>query len=83
MAADACADFAVGNAFDFKGMQLAEGGDLIECQRRVLDQPDGCRFRHKRGVAHEILLDVLAAQVTRKRRRPAVRPRQIHTQDRR
>ena len=39
--------FIVGNGLDLERMQLAEIGDLIERQRRVLDQPYGGPFRHK------------------------------------
>ncbi len=56
VAADAGADLAVGDALHLERVQLAEGGDLVERQRRILDQPDGRRFRHQRGVGHEILL---------------------------
>ncbi len=41
-------DLAVGNALDFQRVQIAEGADLLEGQRGVLDQPDGGRLRHQK-----------------------------------
>jgi len=38
--------FAVGDRLDLERMQAGEGRDLIERERRVLDQPDGGRLGH-------------------------------------
>jgi hypothetical protein len=46
-AAHVLGDFAIGDAFDFERMEFAELGDLLECERGVVDQPDGCRLRHE------------------------------------
>ena len=40
-------DFAIGDAFDLKRVQFAEFRDLLEGERGVVDQPDGCRFGHE------------------------------------
>ena len=47
------ADLAVGDGLNFEGMQAAEIGDLFKRQRRIVDQPDGRRFRHQR-IRHDI-----------------------------
>jgi hypothetical protein len=52
VALDAGRHFAVGDAFDFKGVQFAKFSDLIEGQRRIFDQPDRGRFGHQRRFAH-------------------------------
>ena len=59
MTANAGRDLAVGDALHLERMQFAEIGDLIEGQRGVLDEPNGRRLRHQRGVAHrKFSLDV-------------------------
>ena len=47
---DAGRDFAVGDALHLERVKLAEVGDLLERQRCVLDEPDGCRLRHQRSL---------------------------------
>ena len=49
---DAGRDLAVGDAFDLQRMEFAELGDLVEGQRRVLDQPYSGGLRHQRDVGH-------------------------------
>ncbi len=49
---DALRRVTVGDRLYFERVQLAEIGDLIERQGRVLDQPDGGGFRHQRLVRH-------------------------------
>ena len=56
LALDAGRHFAVGDALHLKRVQLAEIGDLVERQGRVLHEPDGGRLRHQRCVAHDMLL---------------------------
>ena len=65
MAANAGADFAIGDALDFERMQFAEFRDLIEGQGGVLHQPDGGGLGHERGVAHWFLLESLLFAVGR------------------
>ena len=45
-------DILVRNGLHFQFVQFAEVGNLPEGERRVLDQPDGGRFRHHRPVHH-------------------------------
>jgi len=52
-ALDSGADLAVGDGLNFEGVQAAKIGDLFERQRRIVDQPDGRRFRHQR-IRHDI-----------------------------
>ena len=54
-AADIPGNLAVGDTLHFKRMEPAEIGDLLEGQRRVVDQPDSGRLRHQ-NVGHEGLL---------------------------
>ncbi len=44
---DALRGVAVGDRLHFERMQVAQLRDLVERQRRILDQPHGCRFRHQ------------------------------------
>ncbi len=51
---DALRHVAVGDAFHLEHVQPAEGRDLVEGERRVLDQPNGRRFGHQGpAVAHD------------------------------
>ena len=38
----------LGDAFDFKRVQTAEKRYLVESEGRIVDQPNGCGFGHKR-----------------------------------
>ncbi|MOA22849.1 hypothetical protein D3C78_1434390 [compost metagenome] len=60
-ALDALRGFTVGNCLDFKRMQFAERGDLIERQRGVVNQPYSRSFWHEQLLSH--------------RYSPSVRPR--------
>src|SRR5918998_1540209 len=51
-ALDAGRDLAIGDALHLKGVKLAEIGDLLERQRRILDEPNGRRLRHQRSLGH-------------------------------
>ena len=46
-ALDALGDIAIGNAFHFQLMQMAEIGDLLEGEGRVFHQPDGGGLGHE------------------------------------
>jgi hypothetical protein len=52
-ALDALRRIAVGDRLHFKRVQLAECGDLLEGQRRVVDQPDRGRLGHERSILPE------------------------------
>ena len=52
-AANAVRDIAVGNALHLQNMQAAKVRDLLEGERGVLDEPNGCGFRHQRSVGHK------------------------------
>jgi hypothetical protein len=49
---DALRDFAVRNALHLQRMEVTEGGDLLEAERGVLDQPNGGGLRHQGCVRH-------------------------------
>ena len=49
---DANGDFTVGNAGNLERVHLAEHRDLLEGQRRVVDQPDSGRLGHERRFSH-------------------------------
>jgi hypothetical protein len=52
---DAGGDVAVSDGLNLERVQAAEGRDLLEAERRVVDQPDGGGFWHQR-FGHGILV---------------------------
>ena len=52
-AADAVSHVAIGDALYFKHMEAAKIRNLLECQRGILDEPDGGRLWHQGFVAHK------------------------------
>ena len=50
---DSLSGVSVGNRLDLERMQLAERCDLLEGQCRIVDQPDGGRFRHQGRRRHQ------------------------------
>src|SRR5690554_3118660 len=50
---DAAGDVAIGNTLNFERMQCAEGGDLVERQRSVVDEPNGSRLGHQQWLGHD------------------------------
>jgi hypothetical protein len=64
-ALDALRRFAVRDRLHLKRVQLAELGDLVEGQRRVVDEPDGGRLGHQKRVCHWKYLSCSSAPVPR------------------
>jgi hypothetical protein len=50
---DAAGDVAIGDALHLEGMEAAKGGDLLETERSVVDQPDGSGLGHQQGRGHD------------------------------
>ncbi|MCY1305160.1 hypothetical protein D9M70_549490 [compost metagenome] len=51
-ALDALRGFTVGDRLYFKRVQLAKLRDLVEGQRGIVNEPDGCCLGHKQLLSH-------------------------------
>jgi hypothetical protein len=69
---DALCGFAVSDRLDLERVQLAELGDLVERQRRVIDQPDGGRLWHEQLLSHGYSPCVVRAGVAGRGSKPLI-----------
>src|SRR5207247_7703792 len=50
---DAAGDIAICDALHLERMQAAEGGDLLETEGGVVNEPDGSGLWHQQGRGHD------------------------------
>ncbi len=62
-ALDAMRHVAVGDALHLEHMQVTELGDLVECERRIFNEPHGGGFGHQRCARHESDLSAFCSLV--------------------